>query len=631
MASTRDRRLKTDSPTPVVESSTTPSSKIQTTSAIKLKRMSRNRSGLLSAKSENEDGNDSVGTNEDSQTTPSTPIIEPPKTPNTRTKSKAKEEEQVENESKDDDKDEIQSEKDSLKSSSADTPRTRKLTKAQMMKKKGAELAMARREALLKRKTLPPQPVKASTRSISRRLSGGKISEVKPEENSTKKSAKKSTRGGSEKKDDCEPPQDEEETTVVETTAENNEETTTTTATNEESVVEESTVETESSDVKIKDDKNSSQASIDLQNVRRSTRQRKSTIKDRDSSFTRKSSQVRDKSEPKRDSISPALSNVSVKTEKDNSKAISISVEATETAAKSPSLSPELVSEEIDTESVQHLYDKPDFLENNLGIEQDPKLGEIVKVQEKTKVAEAIIKSDEAHDDDDDGEMKAVKTEKVMNGGVEEMIVDSEIKSEEEEDEKSDESGEENKENNVASPAKPLESSSPRSEDRLKSVHEDNSNITSKPDIDSDQWKLKESHLFSLGLLTHKAADEAKAAKQKFKEELAKTITTQQTSQGGRKSKKDSSDQQYTGTLKIKLKRTEKNKREPLKMTFQKKNRDRDSNGNSTNSESFYTIQDVSFSSFFIDSDFIINFISMDIEGSIIVVFIIGKYRCDKS
>jgi hypothetical protein len=584
MASTRDKRLKTDSPTPVVignESTTTPTSKITTSSAIKLKRMSRNRSGLLSAKSENEDGNDSVGTNEDSQTTPSTPIIEPPKTPNTRTKTKAKEEE-VENELKDDDKDEIQSEKDSLKST-VDTPRTRKLTKAQMMKKKGAELALARRQALLKRKTLPPQPVKASLRSISRRLSGGKTGEVKPEENSTKK-PKKTARGGSEKKEEDELPQDEEivEATEIEET------------TIESGVVGgevEESVETESiasSDVKIKEekiDKNSSQASIDLQNVRRSTRQRKSTIKDRDSSFTRKSSQVRDKSEPKRDSISPALSNVSVKTEKDNSKAISISVEATETAGKSPSLSPELISEEIDTESVQHLYDKPDFLENNLGIEQDPKLGEIVKVQEKTKVAEAIIKSDEANDD----EMKAVKTEKVMNGGEEKMIVDSEIKSEEEEDEKSEESGEENKENNVASPTKPNETGSPRSEDRLKSVHEDN---VSKPDIDSDQWKLKEKHLLSLGLLTHKAADEAKAAKQKRKEELAKTIS-QQTLQGGRKSKKDSSDQQYTGTLKIKLKRTEKNKREPLKMTFQKKNRDRDSNG-TTNSESFYTIQDVS-------------------------------------
>lgn len=574
MASTRDKRLKTDSPTPVAnESLITPTSLKSASTAIKLKRMSRNRSGLLSTKSENDEGSETVDTN-DNDTQPAAPVIttEPPKTPNTRTKSKAREEEEAE--SKEDSESNVATDdKDSQKS--VDTPRTRKLTKAQLMKKKGAALAKAR---LLKRNSLPPQPVKSSLRSsLGRRLSGGKSVEIKVEENQSKKSKKP---GKAEKKDE-EMSQDEEtESTAVE---------------NDSSIVQEPEVETDPSEsaieVKIKEEKiekTPSQAAIDLQDVRRSTRQRKSTIKERDNSFTRKSSHSRDKSETKRDSISPALSNVSIKTEKDNSKAITINVEAAEIAEKDPSLSPELISEAIDTESVQQLYDKPDFLENNLGIEQDPKLGEIVKEQEKCKVAEAIIKSDEV-------ELVEGENEEVINGKAD-IVVETEIKSDEEksDDEKSEESGEENKENNIETSAKSIGSSSPRNEDRLKSVKDENN---AKPaNADPVEWKQKESHLFSLGLLTHKAADEAKAAKQKRKEELAKTISHPQTQ--GRKSKKggESSDQQYTGTLKIKLKRTEKdkNRREPLKMTFHKKNRDRDANG-SSHSESFYTIQDVSF------------------------------------
>lgn len=533
--------------------------------------MSRNRSGLLSTKSENDEASEAAETNEDTPTTTPVTTTEPPKTPNTRTKSKAREEEEAE--AKEDSESTIATDdKDSQKS--ADTPRTRKLTKAQMMKKKGADLAKAR---LMKRKSLPPLPVKSSLRSsLGRRLSSGKSTEQKVEENHTKKSKKP---GKTEKKDE-EMSQDEEPESAA--------------AENDSSIIQEPEVEANTaelaSDVKIKEEKvekTPSQASIDLQNVRRSTRQRKSTIKERDNSFTRKSSQPRDKSE-KRDSISPALSNVIIKTEKDNSKAITINVEASEIAEKDPSLSPELVSEEIDTESVQQLYDKPDFLENNLGIEQDPKLGEIVKEQEKCKVAGAIIKSDTV-------EMEEVAETEEVSNGKSDLVTESEVKSDEEksDDEKSEESGEENKENNVESSAKSIGGSSPRTEDSLKSAKAEN--VGKTENSDPVEWKQKESHLFSLGLLTHKAADEAKAAKQKRKEELAKTIAHPQNQ--GRKSKKgEASEQQYTGTLKIKLKRTEKdkNKREPLKMTFHKKNRDRDANG-SSNSESFYTIQDVSF------------------------------------
>ncbi|KAJ6633244.1 hypothetical protein Bhyg_15980, partial [Pseudolycoriella hygida] len=53
---------------------------------------------------------------------------------------------------------------------------------------------------------------------------------------------------------------------------------------------------------------------------------------------------------------------------------------------KSASLSPVLESEGISEISVKQFYGQPDFLENNLGIEEDPKLGEIVQVREKTKL-----------------------------------------------------------------------------------------------------------------------------------------------------------------------------------------------------------------------------------------------------
>ncbi|XP_053668523.1 uncharacterized protein LOC128718931 [Anopheles marshallii] len=50
------------------------------------------------------------------------------------------------------------------------------------------------------------------------------------------------------------------------------------------------------------------------------------------------------------------------------------------TAGKDPSLSPgELVSEGVSEQSVKECYSEPAFLENNLGIEKDPKLGEIVQ------------------------------------------------------------------------------------------------------------------------------------------------------------------------------------------------------------------------------------------------------------
>lgn len=617
MATTRDRRLKTDSPTPapaIETGTTTPTAKA--TTAIKLKRMSRSRSGVLSAKSENEDGNDSVGLSEDTQSSSASADVT--KTPNTRTKRHLVKDDKEE--ANGDAKDVEEPVKEVIKDPS--TPRTRKLTKAQMLRKKGAELALRRRQALVKRNSLP-LPIKSSSRTLGRRSSTGSKSdgkaevksaenkpEIKPEAKlvETTKEIKKGKPGRPAKIVAEKPESEVIETEETENIAQESELFEASDIALEKIDDTSETVESDATlDITIKQEKNA--AALDLLNVRRSTRQRKSTIKDRDSPFTGKKSQQREKSESKRDSISPALSNVSFKAEKDNSKAISITVE-TDASQKDPSLSPELVSEEMDTESVQHLYDKPDFLENNLGIEQDPKLGEIVKVQEKTKTSEPVIKSNEEPIAAEDIEMKQVaddKSEKKINGNEKtDRLVDEkqDIKKEpldgepqiENSDVKDEDSGEENKENNVDSSAKSSGSGSPRSEDSLKAVSEEN---VPKPDIvDMELFKEKESHLLSLGLLTHKAADEAKLAKLKRREEIAKTQVAQQS--GPRKSKKDASGEQYTGTLKtiIKLNRTEKEKRKtrmPLKMTFQKKNRDRDSNGSSNSSDSFYTIQEVGF------------------------------------
>lgn len=554
-------------------------------------------------KSENEDGNDSVGLSEDTQSsTASVDAANVPKTPNTRTKRQPVKDEKEE-ESNGDVKDTEGANKD------PDTPRTRKLTKAQMMKKKSVVLALARRQAMMKRKTLP-SPIKSSNRVVGRRLSGVAKADdsVKEEEKTVVKKGKPGRKPAAEKLEKKEIKLQEEEIEALQEPEIEAD------ALEKSEDMNETEISLEGS---IKQEKNA--LAVDLLNVRRSTRQRKSTIKDRDSPFTGRRSQALDKSDSKRDSISPALSTASIKAEKESSKAISITVEPSDTTEKDPSLSPELVSEEMDTESVQHLYDKPDFLENNLGIEKDPKLGEIVKTQEMTKVVESVIKSEEPVAAED-VEMKSVdekeELKEIINGEKVDETSDKESETSEFEkdginkeevdkalssnasSEKAEQSDEENKENNVESSAKSVGSNSPRPDDRLKTVVEENLRKTDTADC--ELFKQKESHLKTLGLLTHKAADEAKLAKQKRKEELAKVVPSQPS---GRKPKKDSYsyDPQYTGTLKaiIKLNRSDKDKRrtrEPLKLTIQKKNRDRDSNGSSNSSESFYTIQEVNLS-----------------------------------
>uniref|UniRef100_A0A182NR52 Uncharacterized protein n=1 Tax=Anopheles dirus TaxID=7168 RepID=A0A182NR52_9DIPT len=70
------------------------------------------------------------------------------------------------------------------------------------------------------------------------------------------------------------------------------------------------------------------------------------------------------------------------------------------TVGKDPSLSPgELVSEGVSEQSVKDCYGEPAFLENNLGIEKDPKLGEIV--QERFRCDKVSDESGGANAEDD--------------------------------------------------------------------------------------------------------------------------------------------------------------------------------------------------------------------------------------
>ncbi|CAO1408792.1 unnamed protein product [Diamesa serratosioi] len=642
--------MKTDSPIPgQLSEALTPTTK---STAIKLKRLSRNRTSLLAVKSsENEDA-ETVGMSEDTQS--STTSENPAnlvKTPNTRTKR------QVVKESKDEE----------------------------------SNVGAGRKARVVE----------------------DKVTEEEPEEEELEVEEEEEDEEELEEDDDVE----EEESGEIE---------------GEEAELDEK-IEKESStpEIIIKQEKLDSKnisitSAADLSGVRRSTRARKSTNKDRDSSITSKKKESPEIKKEKFDSKAEPIV-IDVKEDKLSSNAISITVEATEASEKDASLSPSLVSEELDTMSVQHLYDKPHFLENNLGIEQDPKLGDIVKVQEKTKIADAtdkedvemkdaskeikakasddVIASEKMDEDDtekesasesaDECSTKSQATTKVVKE-VEKQIVAKKVelivpkeKSSESKDNKvvvkvvaepkdiakeeitiekvkesiktvkklkqpevvkeatqekpkevvkvlkkssktgdaeeptkatikveklddevsKEESSEENKENNDASGNTSVGSNSPRSEeDCLKLVGEDNI-VKVESNEDKELLLLKELHFKSLGLLTHKAADAANLETKKRNEEYSKNNigTTTTSTSYGRKSKNSSSDQGYTGTLKtvIKLHRPREEKRKtrmPLKMTFQKKSRaDRDSNGSANSAEnSFYTIhndKDVSASS----------------------------------
>jgi hypothetical protein len=170
---------------------------------------------------------------------------------------------------------------------------------------------------------------------------------------------------------------------------------------------------------------------IDSKNIRRSTRARKSTFKEKEkeAATAPKTKLTEIKTEPvvasvasesdtETDEISQeiiqAKSNTptSIPLTVDTEKIPPLHIETSETNAASSetdqpatakeafetpeqqsptttqaSLSPQLVSEGVSVNSVKQFYTEPAFLENNLGIEQDPKLaGELVQAHEKNKI-----------------------------------------------------------------------------------------------------------------------------------------------------------------------------------------------------------------------------------------------------
>lgn len=128
--------------------------------------------------------------------------------------------------------------------------------------------------------------------------------------------------------------------------------------------------------------------SKDEKTVRRSARQRKSTPKEKEefvTPTTKVKAPVEIKSEPmdtdtESETAAPPLTIDTTEVPAKDTPSSGVELE------KDSSLSPELVSEGVSEISVKEFYSEPAFLENNLGIEKDPKLGEIVQVQEKIKL-----------------------------------------------------------------------------------------------------------------------------------------------------------------------------------------------------------------------------------------------------
>ena len=446
MATTRDKRMKTDSPVPgQLSEALTPTTK---STAIKLKRLSRNRTSLLAVKSsENEDA-ETVGMSEDTQSsTTSENPANLAKTPNTRTKRQVIKECKDEESNGDVVKDE--EELDTPKKKRGATPIKAEIKKPE---KKATGLALIRQKALMKRKG----PVSSTLRTLGRRLKGKvDLKSLAKDEKLVKPTKKgvlmKNGRQGrkagigagrkarvvedkvTEEEPDEEEMEDEEEEEEEELEEEDEVEEEEPTEIEVEEPELEDKIEKELSvpDIVVKQEKidvksASIAAAADLSGVRRSTRARKSTNKDRDSSVTSKKKESPEIKKEKFDTKAEPIV-IEAKEEKLISKAISITVEATEVSEKDASLSPEMVSEELDTMSVQHLYDKPHFLENNLGIEQDPKLGDIVKVQEKTKISD---KEEDAEMKEDSKEIKAKSEEVIESEKMEEDDAEKESASE---------------------------------------------------------------------------------------------------------------------------------------------------------------------------------------------------------
>ncbi|XP_055540510.1 uncharacterized protein LOC129727087 isoform X2 [Wyeomyia smithii] len=148
----------------------------------------------------------------------------------------------------------------------------------------------------------------------------------------------------------------------------------------------------------------------DEKTVRRSARQRKGTGRDKEDFVTPKiKAPVEIKVEPM-DTDEPTAAPLSIDTETSSKETPSTELE------KDSSLSPELISEGVSEISVKEFYSEPAFLENNLGIEKDPKLGEIVQVQEKIKLdkeSESVVTANGSTSLKSDTQSVVIKKEKI--------------------------------------------------------------------------------------------------------------------------------------------------------------------------------------------------------------------------
>lgn len=116
---------------------------------------------------------------------------------------------------------------------------------------------------------------------------------------------------------------------------------------------------------------------------------------------------------------------------KSNSPANSKTYNVSNSPEKSASLSPDLVSEGVCEISVKQFYKKPEFLENNLGIENDPKLGGIVQnvaegIEEnvdQTSLSNESMKEGELVFEEEDEEVASIGT--IKNDNEEDEDVNS--------------------------------------------------------------------------------------------------------------------------------------------------------------------------------------------------------------
>lgn len=263
-----------------------------------------------------------------------------------------------------------------------------------------------------------------------------------------------------------------------------------------------------------------------------------------------------------------------------------------------------MISEGVSEISVKTFYGEPDFLENNLGIEKDPKLGEIVQVKNKIGSDmvelrdELPIKKPIEDSDISESEKASVAPElttDTLKAATDEAVTDTALDTieipiqnvevaNEPKNEEPEAVVEDNKENKKA---EEIKIDSPKDDEKL-----ENTNADHCFDESPDSIKEKEKHLLSLGLLSHEAAVEAAKEKRKRREILQRNIT---------KTDKRAKGSEYTGTLKtiIKLNRTSPEKRKtrmPLKITFAKgkppkQHTEKDTNGSAMSVENtFYTI-----------------------------------------